>query len=278
MLQAIQTAAARQQKSIRPLLSAQIDFYLRCFVTVHESASATKDAPSNVAMHHCCEVCESYQLQPLGELSTSDTGNPKHVAATCAVYGPHCPECGGKVVIGGPLWVKPLCVPTVLSTLLAAITGKDKELAGLSQGLSALDRIGALVRGLEGELSVTGLRGVMHMNLNRMQQCMNLPSVPLGTLYSALEAAGHSVSQSHTDPVAIKTSASVADLWDLLRCYAKHHNIERRAEPGKKKKKKRERLNNQNEEREGQLQQLWGMLARLPVVEGCMRCCQRKKS
>jgi len=264
VLHTIQTAAVRYGKAIKVMMCAQIDFYLRCFVTVHESKALCKDASANSAFYYCCELCESYQLQPLGQLVTSEGGHPKQTPATVKVIGPECPECSGALMLGGPIWIRPLSEPHTLTLALSALGGKDEATKGFAIGLAANARLQAICRGLQGELAVEGLRGVLHLNLTSMTQALSLPSVPLGVVFSALETAGFTVSQSHTDPSAIKSSASVSDLWDLLRCYALKHGVERRAAPGKKKKKKRDKLNSQNELREQQLEKLWSVPVKDP--------------
>ena len=42
---------------------------------------------------------------------------------------------------------------------------------------------------------------------------------------SALINAGHRVSQSHTDPLALKTDAPQAFLWDIMRHWVKQHPV-----------------------------------------------------
>lgn len=64
-LAAIETAANRQKKTIKPLLSVTVDFYLRVFVQVEESAQAAKEASSKLGMLHQCTGCDAFWLWPL---------------------------------------------------------------------------------------------------------------------------------------------------------------------------------------------------------------------
>ena len=66
LLACIETAAARQKKTVTPLASVCVDFYVRIFVTVHTSASRAAQAPLRLGMIHQCTGCDSWWLWPLG--------------------------------------------------------------------------------------------------------------------------------------------------------------------------------------------------------------------
>ena len=67
VLACIETNANKHRKSITPLLSISVDFYVRVFVTVHSSAQACNEAPVRLANIHQCTGCDSHWLWPLGK-------------------------------------------------------------------------------------------------------------------------------------------------------------------------------------------------------------------
>lgn len=67
VLACIETNANKHRKSITPLLSISVDFYVRVFVTVHSSAQACNEAPVRLANIHQCTGCDSHWFWPLGK-------------------------------------------------------------------------------------------------------------------------------------------------------------------------------------------------------------------
>lgn len=67
VLACIEGHANRHKKTIKPLLSISVDFYVRVFVTVHSSPLAANDAPSRLANVHQCTGCDAYWLWPLAK-------------------------------------------------------------------------------------------------------------------------------------------------------------------------------------------------------------------
>jgi len=100
VLGALETAANKYKRSITPLLSVQPDFYLRVFVSVRTSASATNVAPLKLGMIHQCTGCDAFWLWPLGKTADSTKGMLKsaHAEATTPVAAktePSSSEAGG---------------------------------------------------------------------------------------------------------------------------------------------------------------------------------------
>ena len=57
--------------------------------------------------------------------------------------------------------------------------------------------------------------------LSAMCSTLHVTCPTLVAVVSALMRQGHRVSRSHTDPMAIKTDAPMAAVWDVLRCWAR---------------------------------------------------------
>ncbi|KAL0424519.1 UNVERIFIED_CONTAM: putative tRNA (guanine(26)-N(2))-dimethyltransferase 2 [Sesamum radiatum] len=66
VLACIESHANRYRRYIVPVLSVQMDFYVRVFVRIYTSASAMKNTPLKLSYVYQCTGCDSFHLQPLG--------------------------------------------------------------------------------------------------------------------------------------------------------------------------------------------------------------------
>ncbi len=66
LLHQLQSTAARYEKYIEPLLSLSIDFYIRVFVRVRNSANERKKAASKTGLLFYCPRCKSIKTSALG--------------------------------------------------------------------------------------------------------------------------------------------------------------------------------------------------------------------
>ncbi|KAL8426427.1 hypothetical protein ACSSS7_008118 [Eimeria intestinalis] len=66
VLHAAAQAAARQRRSIEPLLCLSVDFYVRLFLRVYESPDHCKQLQKKTAMVFHCTTCEAFTVAPLG--------------------------------------------------------------------------------------------------------------------------------------------------------------------------------------------------------------------
>ena len=69
VLASIETHANRYKRTIRPVLSVSVDFYVRVFVTVHTSGAAVLQSPLQLANVLQCTGCSSFWLWPLAHRS-----------------------------------------------------------------------------------------------------------------------------------------------------------------------------------------------------------------
>lgn len=67
VLASIERAANVHKRSITPIMSVCVDFYVRVFVTVHSSAQDVNEVAARLANVHQCSGCDSYWLWPLGK-------------------------------------------------------------------------------------------------------------------------------------------------------------------------------------------------------------------
>jgi tRNA(guanine-26,N2-N2) methyltransferase len=72
VLGAVESAANRYGRTIRPLVSVSVDFYVRVFVTVHACAEEANRSSVRKAHLYQCTGCDAYWVQPIGALGREE--------------------------------------------------------------------------------------------------------------------------------------------------------------------------------------------------------------
>lgn len=243
VLAAIQTAANRHGRAVEPLVCVKIDFYVRLFVRVVNSKLLAQQTPSRLAMVFQCTQCSTKRMQPLGRIRDNPVSNTsrkkrrlmKHGNGTngshaqvpdgsskqssnvnkkyspplvSASVSQTCSICQGSMVVGGPIWAGRLVEPRVAESILEELDKKEEV-------FKARSRVEAILRLLNEEVADAPL----FLQLPAMCKVLRVTSPPSASIRSALIAQGHEVSQSHTDPLALKTNAPPELVWDILRLW-----------------------------------------------------------
>lgn len=209
VLAAIDSHAARYQKYVRPLVSLQIDFYLRVFVRVFHSPLEVKKSSAKKSLVFKCSGCKSLAFQPLGSVQTQN----KSVKCSPPLFRftSTCDQCGKLYHMGGPIWTDPIYDKAVLEAV-------KTELKTNSSKYGTHQRLYGMLLALSEEIH----EPLFH-NLAEMCHTLHVSTPPLATIKSILTNAGYSFSTSHTDPHAVKTNAPVSVVWDILRCWSAKH-------------------------------------------------------
>lgn len=218
VLASIATAAARVKRYIVPVLSCSIDFYVRMFVRVYDSAAEVKNAATKVGHVYQSQGCDSFYWQRVGR---------KFVKGNSIKYQPGhgppvpeiCPETGSGFSIGGPYWAEPLHDVSWAKGVLALVRSRRERFA-------AFDKIQGLLTSCAEELPDVPL----YLNLHDM--CKTLRATPMRAeiFRSALINAGYRVSGTHCNPLGVKTDAPWDVIWDIMRCWVADHPV--KALPG----------------------------------------------
>ncbi|KAI9659827.1 MAG: RNA methyltransferase tRNA(m5U54)methyltransferase [Bathelium mastoideum] len=133
ILHAISTSAARYGFAVEPLLSLSIDFYARIFVRVRRSPADVKFlAGRTMVVYNCDSGCGSWSTQYLGRNSVLSDKNPnnivwKHTMALAPTTSPHCPHCGFKTHLAGPMFGGPLHNPAFIQRILSYLPNLDTD-------------------------------------------------------------------------------------------------------------------------------------------------------
>jgi tRNA (guanine26-N2/guanine27-N2)-dimethyltransferase len=241
LLAALERAAARQGKSIVPLVSLHIDFYIRVFVRVYTSAADAKMACCKLGLMVQCAQCPNHYAMPLsrprgGRSKAQEANKPAPPAAAkgappvppqnfpaaparsdnatnlqCESWGDYVPGsacecCGGRLLVGGPLYCAPTQDRAFITQLLAEIEARGPE------RLKGQARIKGMLVTAASELPEVPLFYSLPELSSRLK--MHCPPAPIIT--AALARLGYRCSQAHSDAVGFKTDAPCRVLLGLL--------------------------------------------------------------
>jgi tRNA G26 N,N-dimethylase Trm1 len=67
VIASVESAANRYKRTVTPLLSVSVDFYVRIFLAVHTAPSAANEAPAKLGNVYQCTGCDAFWLWPLGK-------------------------------------------------------------------------------------------------------------------------------------------------------------------------------------------------------------------
>ena len=207
LLASVAQHAARSRRYIRPLLSLSIDFYCRVFVRVHTSAAEVKRLGSRVGTLYNCVGCDAFHTHPTVRV-VEDGRSLKFKAPAGPPVGPKCAQCDSVFHMGGPIWTDPIHDADFVAGLLRQCTDEP-------------ERFGTHKR-MQGMLSVVQEElpdCPLYYHLPSLCNKVHCTAPRLLAMRSAFLAAGYRVSCSHADPEGIKTDATPAQVWDIMRAW-----------------------------------------------------------
>jgi len=216
VLHAVTTSAAKYGREVQPLVSCSIDFYVRVFVRIHDAPVRVKQLCTKTAVVHQCVSCESFAVQPMADGEECKGGVTKFKPARVVAFGSQCPECGGRVKLGGPFYSGRLHDPDFVQRCVAAC---DEDARSDLPGVTSWRKI----EGLLTAISEEDPDAVLFYRLPQLCKGLKLPPMPLKQFRGTLTAQGFKVSHFHRDPEALKTNAPNAVVYDLMRLWAEEH-------------------------------------------------------
>ena len=215
LLQSMATTAAKYGRVIHPILSVGMDFYVRVFVTVHDSGAEVADLSLKIGYIYQSTQCESFRVIPMAQKG----GKNKNVHQASRTTQMACPETGAALKIGGPIWLGPLHDQSVVQKALDKLSGKnhDSTLPNNLNNFATKDRLRGLLMSCRDELSDAPL----FYRTNDLAKTLSVSAPPSKMIHYALINAGYRVSAYHKEPNAIKTDAPDKVVWDILRAWRK---------------------------------------------------------
>ncbi|XAR71317.1 tRNA (guanine(26)-N(2))-dimethyltransferase [Bertholletia excelsa] len=183
LLACIEGHANRYKRYVVPVLSVQMDFYVRVFVRIYTSASAMKNTPLKLSYVYQCIGCDSFHLQPIGR-TVAKNNSVRYLPGFGPVVPQDCSDCGKKYNMGGPIWSASIHDQEWVTSILANVKSmKDRY--------PAYDRISAVLTTISEELPDVPLFLSLH-NLCATLKCTS-PSAII--FRSAVINAGYRISE-----------------------------------------------------------------------------------
>jgi tRNA (guanine26-N2/guanine27-N2)-dimethyltransferase len=244
LLYSLAVTAAKYGRTIKPILSVGMNFYVRCFVEINDDKAGVGRLSLNIGSVYQSIHCSSFEIVPHGKLSRNNSNVFQPSRAPTA-----CEETGAPFKIGGPLWLGALHDQSVVLEALQRLSSKNDGVAPNMKLIATKDRIQGLLTSVSEELHDVPL----YYTLPGLCHVLSCGCPPQAQFKAALVNAGYRVSGYHKDPEAIKTDAPNHVVWDIMRAWCKDNPPKpsskkaRRKEYLKKKKQKKNEGENKEE-------------------------------
>jgi len=222
---------------IVPILSVQMDFYLRVFVRVYTSKAEIKKSAAKMGLVVQSTGCDSFYIQPLAK-----EVNNVHKCPSVDVPSV-CPETGEAMRIAGPIWTKPIHNPEFVKCLLDMFKGDEKSNDSLNFDPNKLGAA-KIVKGILVAVSEEVPDVPLHYCLPSLSKILRCSVPPMAKVHGALMNAGYKVSQVHCDSNGLKTDAPPEVVWDVMRAWLR--KIEPGLDPSKRSKKAAKKISDKS--------------------------------
>lgn len=195
ILACIERNANKYSRYIVPLLSVQMDFYLRVFIRVYTSKAEIKLTRQKLGMVLQSKGCDTFFIQPLGKLKDNRSRAGRFQVDS------KCPHTGAEMEIGGPIWTHPIHNQAFVKELLDRLTKPNDKFD--ASKLGAAKNIQGLLHAVKEEVNEVPLFYCLHSMCKLLRICIP----PMVKVHAALINSGFEVSQVHCNPNGIKTTA-----------------------------------------------------------------------
>ncbi|SMR48346.1 unnamed protein product [Zymoseptoria tritici ST99CH_1E4] len=237
IISSIASAAARHGLAIEPLLSLNIDFYARVFIRVQRSAADVKFlAGKSMLVYGCDHGCGAWNTNMLGRNTKQASKNSafhfKHTIAQAPSADRLCDHCKSKTHIAGPMWGGPIHNAAFIEKILSDLSSADPEVYQTTpriEGMlsTALDELSVnedpLPHRFESSEIIPKIPAEtvdsfpFFFNVSTLSKVLHCIAPGDAAIKGALRHAGYHVTRSHCQPGSIKTNASWAVIWEVMR-------------------------------------------------------------
>lgn len=230
VLNLLNQSAAKYKKTVEPLLSLSIDYYVRVFVKVKTSPISVKDLQSNTMITYHCSQCGSYHNQPLGrKFEREGKKKLKRIIKYSVAQGPpvdhKCKFCGGTYHLAGPMYAGPLHNKGFVEEVLRI---NKEEHKNMDNTYGTRKRIEGMLTLAKNELSDSPF----YFSPNVVSSILKLQVPPLKKVAAGLGSLGYDCSMTHAQPSSLKTDAPWEAIWYVLRQCEPNKDVSKMNERG----------------------------------------------
>ncbi|KAL8955009.1 MAG: hypothetical protein Q9193_006963, partial [Seirophora villosa] len=241
ILNAVATSAAPYGLAIEPLLSLNIDFYVRLFIRIKKSPAEVKClASKTMVAYNCDHGCGAFSIQYLAQTREKEAKNGDkyhtHALAQGPTAIPRCEHCGFKTHVAGPMWGGPLHNPHFISRILNLLPSLDAKVYPTIPRIEGMLTL-ALNETLPEEAPAStappesaavdepfppldpALRDPhpFFFNPSTLSRTLHCSRPSDAQLRGALLGLGYRATRSHTEPGSIRTDAPWHVVWEIMR-------------------------------------------------------------
>lgn len=261
LLQSLSRTANVYGRTIKPILSVGMAFYVRVFVEVYDDKAGVSRSSTNIGYVYQSTQCDSFwtikqglyngkNYQPgrtatrntletnngsskkrkKGKTNQSPTEN-KEIEGICNPLPTpfQCPETKSSFKIGGPIWLAPLHdFPVVNKAINFLENYKDPDVHKNTTTPYPIFQTKKPLHGLLTCVSEEIPDAPLYYTLPSLSHTMHCASPPILMFYSAIRNAGYQASAYHKEPNAIKTTAPPDVVWDIMRGWCKEHPVSKK--------------------------------------------------
>lgn len=185
--------AAMNDSGIKPLASLSTDHYIRVWLETKTSCTDSNSQTKKIGYVIYCQGCMATRFLPLGLLPIKE--GVEHQKA----------DCTGRISFAGPLWIGELYDSSILETAKRAL--------GQSPSMYH-SRVPKLLETMIEECSLTDY---IYTDLHALCDLHGLESPSIADVMSTLKDSGYEVSRTHFRPTAIRTTAPIRELVEMIR-------------------------------------------------------------
>ena len=178
---------AKYAKYIEVKMSHSSEHYMRLYLEVKKGSKKTDESLKNIGYISHCREC-LFRKTSHG------------LAANC---DERCPECGGKLVHAGPLWLGKLNDSDFICEMI-----KEAEVKKINTKKEALKLLNLCLA--EAESPVT------YYDIHKICKKLKISAPKLDLIISKIKDSGFDVFKTHFNPIGIKTNASIKDIEKIL--------------------------------------------------------------
>jgi tRNA (guanine26-N2/guanine27-N2)-dimethyltransferase len=213
LLYTLATIAARYGRTIRPILSVGMDFYIRVFVEVYDNKAGVNELSLQIGHVYQSPWCPTFYVIPMCQRGGKNNNTfqcPRLTHGTCT-------ETGSNFKVAGPIWMGPMHDREVIAEALSRLSSKGREFTPDMKFIATKERLRGLLTSCYEELPDVPL----YYSIPDLFKTLSLSQQPRNELTNAIINAGYSVSAYHKEPNALKTDAPPTVVWDMIRHWAK---------------------------------------------------------
>ena len=225
LLHAMASSAARYGRTIRPVLSVGMNFYIRVFVEVCDNKAGVNDLSLQTGYVYQSTNCPSFHIVRSGQMG-GKKGNVYKAGRAPDLL--KCEETGAAFKVGGPMWMGQLHDQSVVAEALKRLESEKDSVVPDMKYIATRNRLRGLLESCRDELPDVPL----FYKLQDLAQTLQVSTLPLKAMKGALVNAGFRVSGYHKEPQAIKTDAPNRIVWDVMRSWYKKNPPKKQPKEG----------------------------------------------